>query len=1027
MKHSPNNPPSEQKEPSGQNRPNAPAAALPAAPEAPLLPAPKRSEEDGFPIVAIGASAGGLAAIEAFFSALSKLIDHAPGMAFVIVQHLSPDHKSLLTELVKRYTSLGVIEAENGLEVRANCVYIIPPNRDMRFVNGRLNLIEPQAPRGQRLPIDFFFRSLAQEKGERAICIILSGTGSDGTLGVRAIKGEGGMVMVQTPESADYDGMPRSAMATGLVDFVSPPAEMPGQLLGYLAHAPHNAKTPASKAEATTPENALAKIHVVLRTQTGHDFSHYKRNTVERRILRRMAVHQISQLDEYLSFLQKSPAEAEALFRELLIGVTSFFRDPEVFEIFGKEVIPAIVKSKPAGSIIRVWVPGCSTGEEAYSIAILLNEQIEALRLDCKVQIFATDIDSRAIAVARAGVYPASIASDVTKERLGRFFRFISKEPGKPAYRIQKTIRDMLIFSEHDLIKDPPFSKVDLISCRNVLIYMDGELQRQIIPLFHYALNPDGFLFLGTSEGVGDFANHFSTAHRKEKIYRKKDLYHKPTTRPLTSFLLQSMEKAAPKTPGEEKTLGAKTSVRDLVEGMLLRQFAPVAALVNRRGDILYLHGRSGFLLEPAPGEAGVNNILRMAREGLQRPLTMALQKAAKNEEPACSQGVRVKSNGHYTTINLTVQPAPISPNDAAESALYLVVLENAPDKEVPPQKAHQLPEGKEKESAGDAESVDERIAALELELRSKEEYIRSTKEELETSNEELKSSNEEMQSINEELQSTNEELETAKEESQSVNEELATVNTELQAKVSDLSQAYNDINNLLAGTGLGTIFVDHHQRIKRFTPSVTEVISFISTDVGRPLGDIASNLVNYSRLHDDVQLVLDTLVPQEIEVQTKNGDWYLLGIRPYRTLENMIEGAVITFVNISGLKKSQLLLQETENRRHLAEMLFDVRDAIIAINAKGAILAWNRAAASRYGWSEEEALKMNFAQIVPEQAKAEALEKIQALASSKTPEPQKMQRLTKDGRTLKVWVNASTLAKENGEEYAIATTERLL
>src|ERR1041385_507600 len=481
------------------------------------LEAPASHEARGFPIVGIGASAGGLAAFEAFFSGMPA--DSDPGMAFVLVQHLAPDHKSILSELIKRYTRMEVFEVADGMAVKPNCAYIIPPNRDMAFLNGALQLLEPAAPRGHRLPIDFFFQSLAQDQRERAIGIVLSGTGSDGTQGVRAIKGEGGMAMAQNPKSTEYDGMPTSAIATGLVDYVLPAAEMPAQLIAYIAHAFGKASPPVSP-PAPRSEDALKKIFLLLRVQTGHDFSQYKQSTIARRIERRMAVHQIERLDEYVRYLQQTPADVEALFRDLLIGVTSFFRDPEAFRAFQEQAIPRLFAGKQKGASIRVWVPGCSTGEEAYSLAMLLQECMEELKQNLKLQVFATDIDRRAIDCARTGIYPSSIAGDISPERIARFF---SQEPDGSVYHIQKGIRDSVIFSEQDVIKPPPFSKLDLISCRNLLIYMGEELQKKLIPLFHYALNPGGMLFLGTSETVGEFVDLFTTLDRKSKLYQRRE------------------------------------------------------------------------------------------------------------------------------------------------------------------------------------------------------------------------------------------------------------------------------------------------------------------------------------------------------------------------------------------------------------------------------------------------------------------------------------------------------------------------
>jgi len=961
----------------------------------------------GFPVVGIGASAGGLAAIEAFFSGMPAEVD--PGMAFVLVPHLAPDHKSLLTELVQRRTRMAVFQVEDGMVVHPNCVYIIPPGRDMAFLDGALQLLEPTVPRGQRLPIDFFFRSLAQDQHERAIGIVLSGTGSDGTLGARAIKGEGGMIMAQTPETTEYDGMPRSAIATGLVDFELAPAEMPARLMAYSAHA-YGKPRPASLSLAPRLENTLKRIFILLRAQTGHDFSQYKPSTLQRRIERRMAVHRIETLDSYVQYLQQTPIEVEALFRDLLIGVTSFFRDPEVFEALEAQVLPGLLADRSPGAVIRVWSPGCSTGEEAYSLAILLFERLEAMKMGCTVQVFATDIDSQAIATARAGLYPASIAADITPERLAHFFTL---QPGGGTYRIHKAIRDMLVFSEQDVIKDPPFSRLDLISCRNLLIYMGIELQRKLIPLFHYALNPGGILFLGTSETVGEFSTQFAVLDRKSKFYRRKEDPHGSQRSILGRFLSRSnpLEVVPPRVTGKT-SFPAKLPLKELTEQALL-QLPSAGALVNGYGDILYLHGRSGMYLEPAPGEAGINNILKMAREGLRRELTSALHKAAGTSTVVRSHGLRVKTNGHFTTVNLAVSPVAVTSGEKTEQTLYLVVLEEAPVQEAEP-----LSRSGPTASASEAE---DQILALRQELRAKEEYLQTANEELETSNEELKSSNEEMQSVNEELQSTNEELETSKEELQSVNEELATVNGELQTKVTDMSRVNNDMNSLLAGTGIGTVFVDHGLRILRFTPPAAQIISLIPSDVGRPVGHLVSNLVNYSRLVADTQTVLDTLVSREVEVLVPEGRWYSLRIQPYRTLDNVIEGAVITFVDITEIKETQdALRRANEELRRMAVVLRDASDAITVQDLEGRILAWNPGAERLYGWSEAEALAMNIRDRIPEGFGEDAIAQTQGL------EPRLTQRLTKAGTILDVSVVSTSLVNEAGQVYAIATTERL-
>ncbi|UJX41205.1 PAS domain-containing protein [Desulfovibrio sp. JY] len=973
-----------------------------------------------FPIVGIGASAGGLAAFEAFFSGMPAETD--PGMAFVLVQHLAPDHKSLLTELIRRYTRMQVFEVEDGMEVQPNCAYIIPPNRDMAFLGGRLQLMEPAAPRGQRLPIDFFFRSLAQGLRERAIGIVLSGTGSDGAQGVRAIKGEGGMVIAQTPATTEYDGMPRSALATGLVDYALPPAEMPAQISAYVAHAFGKPQLAAAAPRHTT-ENALRKICILLRAQTGHDFSQYKPSTIHRRIERRMAVHQIAALDAYIRYLQQTPAEVEALFRDLLIGVTSFFRDPEAFKALEQQVLPKLFADKPAGSLVRVWSTGCSTGEEAYSIAILLQEYLETTQQRYVAQVFATDIDSQAIATARSGLYPASIAADVSPERLARFF---TAEADGSAYRIHKSIRDMLVFSEQDVIKDPPFSKLDCILCRNLLIYMGGELQKKLIPLFHYALAPRGFLFLGTSETVGDFGDLFAVLDRKSKIYQRKDDLHGRQLLAVGRFLppLMALDASLPR-PVAKEADPAKLPLRELTEQALLRQIALSGALVNARGDILYLHGRTGRYLEPAPGEAGVNNILKMAREGLRRELSTALHKARSSRETVRSQALRVKTNGDFTSVDLTVCPVAAGQVVVPDAPLYLVILESSPHLDHEQAQQAVLP----KPGHGACESVqasDAGVTALRQELRAKEEYLQTAIEELETSNEELKSSNEEMQSINEELQSSNEELETSKEELQSVNEELATVNAELQNKLIDLSQANNDMSNLLAGTGIATIFVDHRLCILRFTPAATRIINLLQVDIGRPVGHIVSNMVGYSSLVADVQSVLATLIPKELEVQTMEGKWYTMRILPYRTLDNVIEGAVLTFVDITEMKKSHALLREAHDQLRLAGIARDSQDAIAVLSMDGYIMAWNPSAQRLFGWTEDEASAMNIRDMIPEDIQTQELENMRRVAGGDMQVPYETRRMTKDGRTLPVWLTASFLADAAGHVYAMAVTQRI-
>ena len=970
-----------------------------------------------FPMVGIGASAGGLAAFQAFFTGLSTQGD--PGMAFILVQHLAPDHESLLGELIRHYTRLQVLDIEDGMRVRPNCVYVIPPGRDLAFLDGSLQLLEPVAPHGQRLPIDFFFRSLAQDQRERAIGVVLSGTGSDGTQGVRAIKGEGGLVLAQNPESTEYDGMPRSAIATGLVDEVLPPADMAVWLLAHAASGFGKPGLRSTLAPTQVPglENALKKMFVLLRSQTGHDFSQYKLSTIQRRIERRMAVHQVDTPEHYVKFLQQAPAEVEALFRDLLIGVTNFFRDTEAFRALEEQIIPKLFLDKPAGSAIRVWVPACSTGEEAYSIAILLQERIEALKQRYILQVFATDIDSQAVATARAGVYPATIASDLSPERLARFF---VAEPDGNSYRIHKGIRDLLVFSEQNLVRDPPFSKLDLISCRNLLIYLGLDLQKRLIPLFHYALNPGGVLFLGTSETVGDAESLFHVLDRTSKLYQRLEDFHGTQklglgrVSPPTAFVALPPARVIVK-----RAVQVKLPLRELTEQALLQKATPAGALVNGQGEILYLHGRTGQFLEPTAGEVGPSNILKMAREGLRRELGVAFRSAMKARQAVLRPGLRVRTNGHYSRVNLGVHPL--------EAGLFLIVLEEVAPFVGPPTP----PSSDRREHILD---VDLRVLALKQELQLKEDNLQSTNEELESSNEELessneelKSSNEEMQSVNEELQSTNEELETSKEELQSVNEELATINHEMQSKVVDLSRANNDMNNLLAGTGIGTVFVDHHLCIMRFTPMASSIINLIQSDLGRPLSDLVSNLVGYDRLMDDIRVVLDSFIPKEVAVQSAEGRWYTMRIQPYRTLDNHIEGAVITFVDITETQRLREALEKANALVRMAVVVRDAHDAITVQDLEGRTLAWNPGAVRMYGWTEAEALKLNIRDRVPPGQREEALGKLRQLSQAKILAPYVAQRLDKAGAIVEISMTSTALVDEAGVMFAIATTERNL
>ncbi len=876
--------------------------------------ATKTSHRDNFfPIVAIGASAGGLEAFEQFF----KNMPEDSNMAFVLIPHLSPEHKSIMPEILGRYTKMSIAQAENGVKVKPNCVYIIPPDKDISILRGTLQLLDPVESRGMRHPIDFFFRALAQDQGEKAICIVLSGTGTEGTLGLKAVKGEGGLVLVQDPKTAKYDGMPGSAVATGLTDYVLPPEQMPAYLLSYVKSPIHRLARPLEKPEAK-PLDTLQKIFVLIRAKTGHDFSQYKHNTVMRRIERRMAVLQVEDLADYLTYLRNNPQEIETLFKELLIRVTNFFRDSEAFEALREKFLPVIFRDKPRDYTVRVWVPGCSTGEEAYSLAILFHEYNQKQKEKHKVQIFATDIDSGAIEMARSGIYPDSISADVSPERLSRFFA--KKDT---VYKIRDEVREIVIFAEHDLNKNPPFSKIDLISCRNLLIYMGAELQKRVLPLFRYALNPGGILFLGSSETIGDNIDLFAVLDKKWRIFkaRRTDIV------PIAPIDLRSARTAAA-APAQspEKKKARDISVAEMTEKYLLARHAPSCAVVDREGAIIFLHGRTGKYLEPPMGKANLN-ILDMAREGLRPDLRSALRHASMKKADAVIEGIQVKTNGSFQTINLDVhylkEPEHLQ-------GLLLVVFTDVPT--LKPEKAGRPKTVSEKK-------LRQRIEELEFDLKSTKEHLQTTIEELETSNEELQSSNEELQSANEELQSTNEELETSKEELQSSNEELMTVNAELQNKMDELDMANNDMTNLLANTKIATIFLDNDLRIKRFTPDITGVINLIQSDVGRPLSDISLK-IEYPELVKDAEGVLRSLAMQEKVVRHAEGTWHLVRTIPYRTSTNVIEGAVITFVEITEQKRMQALQDALAFSRGVVNT---VREPLVVLDSGLRVMSANR------------------------------------------------------------------------------------
>ncbi|MGA8056017.1 MAG: chemotaxis protein CheB [Burkholderiales bacterium] len=885
-------------------KPEAPAASASAG------EAVARRWGARFPIVALGASAGGLEAFEQFFR-------HAPadsGMAFVLVPHLDPSHSSILTDILQRTTSMPVVEAQDQMAVAPNCVYVIPPNRDLAIFHGALQLSVPELPRGQRMPIDAFLRSLAEDQGALAIGVILSGTGTDGTLGLRAILGAGGVSIVQEPATAKYDGMPASAIRAGYATQVLPAEKMPEALLAGVRSLAIHQEVPLTPAAPS----GLNRILMLLRTGTGHDFSHYKKSTIARRVERRMSQHHIEDTEVYVRHLKEHPAEVRLLFKELLINVTSFFRDPDAFVTLKQDILPRVFAGKPEGYVLRVWVVGCATGEEAYSIAMLLREFMDETRQELKVQLYSTDLDDDAIAAARAGAYPPNIAQDVSPERLRRFF--VREDAG---YRVRKEIREMVVFAVHNVIKDPPFTKLDLVSCRNLLIYLEPELQNRILPAFHYALRPGGVLFLSPSESAGNHPELFAPLNRKWKFYQA--VRSAASTRAVMATRLTWAASGA-KVPEDAMQKSKEPNFAELTRRALLQSFAPASVVTNLNGDILYVHGETGKYLRPAPGQATLNAV-EMAREGLQLALRTAVH-AASQGTPTLNREVSVKTNGDYQCVGLSIR---LLPDPEANHNLLLVSFQDV------------APVAHRKRSRGTrtiGSARTGRIEELERELAYTKENLQATIEEQQAANEELKSTNEEMQSTNEELQSTNEELETAKEELQSVNEELATVNAELQAKIEQLTGVQNDLKNLLDNINVGTVFLDQQLVIRRFTREAAQVYHLVASDVGRPLSDIKCDLEGEDLLAA-AQAVLDSLMPYEREVRTAGGAWYLARIHPYRTLDNVTDGVVLTFADIGKRVAAEAMAKEA---RDLAEGIVNtVREPLVVLGSALQVVSASR------------------------------------------------------------------------------------
>jgi len=846
----------------------------------PALPA-----RASFPIVGIGASAGGLDALERFLA-------RAPadsGMAFVIVQHLDPTHKGILPELLQRVTSMKVIQVRDRTPVRPDRVYVIPPNKDMSILHGALHLLEPAAPRGLRLPIDFFLRSLAQDQQERGIGVILSGMGSDGALGLRAIKEKAGVALVQEPATAKFDGMPRSAIDAGLADIVAPVEELPGKIIAYLRRTPLIVRSAVALDDKS--QGALEKAVILLRAQTGHDFSLYKTDSLYRRIERRMRIHQLATPASYVRYLRENSQELDLLFKELLIGVTSFFRDPAAWELLRDEAIPALLANRSPGHALRAWIPGCSTGEEAYSLAMIFKEAIDRAHPQERfvLQIFATDLNRDAIDQARQGLFSDTIAADVSPERLARFF---AKEPG--GHRALKEIREMIIFAPQNLIMDPPFTKLDLLSCRNLLIYLTPEAQKKLVPLFHYSLVPGGLLFLGSAETIGRPTKLFTALSAKSRIFRRTE----SALRPQPLEFPSSFSRLPPSVPKARPAANSSFNLQTLADQLVLQCFAPPAVLVNDQGDICYISGHTGKYLEPAAGKADWN-LFAMAREGLRYELSAALQKVLRQKGSLTRYGLKVGVPGGEQRLDVLLrrldEPGPLN-------GLVMIVFHDVTAPEA----------AKQAVRSPVAQARNALHQELEQELARFRADARATHEEMQSSQQEARSANEELQSANEELQSANEELTTSKEEMQSLNEELQTLNAELQAKLEELSRSANDMKNLLDSTAIATLFLDKELKVRRFTSPTTQIVKLIPGDVGRPITDLVSEL-NHDALADDAREVMRTLISTDKPVTTRDGRWFRMRAMPYRTMDDRIDGVVITFTDITEAKRLEAKLRANQ------------------------------------------------------------------------------------------------------------------
>ena len=920
---------------------------------------------NAFPIVGIVASAGGLDAFRKFFTAMPA----ESGMAFVLIPHLDPTHASLMVELLSKLTSMLVVEAQQDLAIEVNRVYIIPPRNFLAISHGKLQLSGSSEHPGWQTSIDFFLQSLAQDQGARSVGIVLSGTGSHGASGIREIKHAGGMAMAQQPDTAEYDQMPKNAIATGQIDSVLPPEQMPSTLLAYVEKRSQTpAVTHVDHGEEST--DVLDQILDLLLSQTKYDFRSYRHAMILRRIHRRMSLVHIDNIHVYLELLVQKPEEVTALYKDLLISVTAFFRDPEAFRILEQELIPAFIARHTAESSIRVWVPGCATGEEAYSIAILLLEGIEAANLSRSIQIFASDIDQDAIDVARMGIYPNSVVSNIASGRLRQYFVKIDDNH----YQINKQLRELIVFSHQNLIGDAPFSKLDFISCRNLLIYLEPEMQQKVISLFHFALTADGYLLLGPSETTGTLSDLFETISKKWRVYRRIG----PSRQDLVGIPLSQVDARRRFVPHTQTSASHRKNLKELTERLVLNDYAPASALINRRFEVLYVTGPLVQYMEFPLGEL-TRDLLTMARAGLRAKLRLACNNALRDAKTVIDAKARVKRDGHYHGCTITVRPM-FEAQDA--DGLMLVVFQDRGTNQALGQGVTENPSGLNSPAIGNptshSPSTDDEdsplVQQLDFELKSVREELHSTIEDMESSTEELKTSNEEIMSVNEELRSANEELETSKEELQSLNEELNTVNCQLQDKVAELEKVTDNLMNLMTSTEIATIFLDEQMNIKQFTPPTKSLLNLRSTDVGRPFGEIAPRFTPDQML-SECQQVLERQIPLECEVQTDESRFYLRRILPYRSTDHEVGGVVVTFVDLTQRKQAEARQHETdsqfiaalqESQERMSAILNTAADAIVTIDADGKIDIINGATEKLFAYKREELVGQNISLLIP-------------------------------------------------------------